>query len=183
MLQVALLAHATSAEPAVTALQLLIEREQSGWLRLSYELRGHLDAIRTSPLESLRFADRLWEHTCFELFLRTPGDARYCELNFSTSGAWAAYSFLSYREGMRPLADLKPELRVERGRDRLRVEAAVMLGELAPTFATDVLQAAPAVVIENTAGHRSFWAAHHASAKPDFHHADAFVVDVPVPQD
>ncbi|MDQ3471354.1 MAG: hypothetical protein M3428_03090, partial [Pseudomonadota bacterium] len=51
------------------------------------------------PQEPAR-ADGLWRTTCFEMFLKQPGDDAYREWNFAPSGAWAAFDFSGYREGM-----------------------------------------------------------------------------------
>ena len=34
-------------------------------------------------------------------------------------------------------------------------------------------------VIEETSGHKSYWALAHPSENPDFHHSDSFVLDLP----
>src|SRR5207253_6068780 len=44
-------------------------------------------------------ADDLWQTTCFEAFLRRPGEESYREWNFAPSGQWAAYDLAAYREG------------------------------------------------------------------------------------
>jgi hypothetical protein len=35
-------------------------------------------------------------------------------------------------------------------------------------------------IIEDVAGNISYWAARHAAGKPDFHHPDSFVLDLPL---
>lgn len=176
MLHIALHPHSTSPEPAVTALPVAIERSDDGRLHLAYRLEGNLEAIRVEPFTVLRRADRLWEHTCFELFVRSPGSAPYCELNFATSGAWAAYRFSDYRVGMHPVAQLSPTVQIQREGSALQLQVSLALADLDPSFASAVLQLAPAAVIENSAGQRTYWAARHTAAKPDFHHAGAFAV-------
>ena len=47
------------------------------------------------PAPPLR-ADKLWEHTVFEVFLRRPGEPGYVEFNFAAlRKPWAAYRFTS----------------------------------------------------------------------------------------
>lgn len=55
-------------------------------------------------------ADGLWQSTCFELFLLDPQSGAYREFNFAPSGQWAAYSFDSYRVGMRPMDVMPPNI-------------------------------------------------------------------------
>ena len=114
-------------------------------------------------------ADGLWQHTCFEAFIRSPGRAEYVELNFSPSTQWAAYRFDGYRRGMEPL-ELEPtRIETEAGSDRFELLASLdLLGE-------GPWQLALAAVIEETNGRKSYWALAHPAAKPDFHHPDSFV--------
>ena len=176
MVNISLLPHPTSPEPVVTSLSVTIERTTAARLQLDYRLEGELDALRIEEFTALRRADRLWEHTCFELFARLPGSTAYCELNFATSGAWAAYRFSDYRAGMEPMAEVSPTVRLEREGSTLRLQASLSLADLTPAFTSAALQLAASAVIENRAGYRSYWAARHAPGKPDFHHADAFAI-------
>ena len=62
-----------------------------------------LAALRLpEPRPAVR-TDGLWRHSCFEAFIGHGGARDYWEYNFSPSGAWAAYHFTGYREGMAPL--------------------------------------------------------------------------------
>jgi len=58
--------------------------------------------------------DELWKTTCFEAFLRADGEEAYREWNFAPSGDWAAYDFVTYREG-RSKPDIRqpPYIRME----------------------------------------------------------------------
>ncbi|MET0984885.1 MAG: DOMON-like domain-containing protein [Steroidobacteraceae bacterium] len=154
----------------------MIDRTTADLLRLDYRLEGELDALRIEDFVALQRSDRLWEHTCFELFARLPGSTAYCELNFATSGAWAAYRFNDYRAGMEPMAQVSPTVRMQREGSTLHLQVSLSLAELAPSYAGAALQLAASAVIENRAGYRSYWAARHAPGKPDFHHADAFAI-------
>ena len=120
--------------------------------------------------------DGLWRHTCFEAFVGAVASTEYWEFNFSPSGAWAAYHFSGYRAGMQPLrrgacrdfaVDMQDGalLLTAQARSRLagaRIGAALRLGLTA--------------VIEDRAGQLSYWALKHPAEKPDFHHADSFLV-------
>lgn len=179
MLDLVLQPHPTVAEPAVRALTLAVERDAADGLRLDYRLTGRLRDLRIPSFTRLRAADRLWEHTCFELFLRRRAASGYRELNVAPSGAWAAYAFTGYREGMTSVAALAPLIEVRHEAEALHVRIALRLQALDPQFAQAALELAPAAVIENAAGQCSYWAAQHADAKPDFHQAAAFVIPLP----
>ncbi|GAA4016053.1 hypothetical protein GCM10022280_13660 [Sphingomonas swuensis] len=113
--------------------------------------------------------DNLWRSTCFECFLKEEGEEAYQEWNFAPSGDWAAYDFDQEREGMRPAEVANaPYVRVEDNLTWWGLGATLAIPS-EPRF-TIALSA----VIEETDGRRSFWALHHPSEQPDFHHPDCF---------
>ena len=121
-------------------------------------------------------ADGLWKSTCFEVFLRVPGLESYYEFNFSPSALWAAYAFDGYRKGMRAL-ELAVEPHVEFDPER-PLDLSVDL-DLSGTPNVPML-ASISAVIEEQDGTMSYWAlAHPPGDKPDFHHADCFVIEFP----
>jgi hypothetical protein len=145
-----------------------------GTLTVSYSLAGDLSRIRIPELGASRFADELWQHTCFELFARPDGSDAYYEFNFSPSGEWAVYAFDRYREGMRRVEGARARrIAVTRQDDVLELEATVdarNIGVTRPLFA------AVSAVIEEIDGTLSYWALAHPEGKPDFHHASAFAL-------
>jgi hypothetical protein len=152
-------------------------------LRLRFVLDGALDRIRLPPLGALRRGDRLWEHTCMEAFVAAhiaPTSSAYVELNFSPSREWAAYAFTAYRDGG-PLAAtrVEPQVVVRRDRDTLALDVLVALGDLSCSYPDAVLRVGLSTVVEATDGRLSYWALHHPSAQPDFHHADGFTLRLP----
>jgi hypothetical protein len=121
--------------------------------------------------------DRLWEHLCFEAFLRRDGSAQYAELNFSPSSEWAMYSFSAYREGMKPLEPkVPPAIRVRRDEGALSLDAHIDLGPEMGMYAGHPLCLALSAVVEDNAGKMTYWALAHPPGKPDFHHRDGFVL-------
>lgn len=167
----------------------------------------HIDFGRT---------DELWRTTCFELFLRRPGQEGYLEFNFAPSGQWAAYGFDGYRqrsgdpEGLRPIifSDSPGQfnqanwIKLERmGVDPetaarmtstepepgpnppLNYVVIVEMNASGPDIGTfegaGPWEASLSAVIEEADGTISYWALAHPSDKPDFHHPDSFVLDLP----
>lgn len=173
---VKLIPHPASFPVAVSAVE--AEAAISGYrqLVLRFQLRGDIDRIAIPPAG--RYAERrdgLWQTTCFEAFVRGADD-RYVELNLSPSTAWAAYTFESYRgEPGLPAIDALP-IDVERGGDVLRVAAAVDLSGIGLLDGHEVWMVNLTAVIEETDGTKSYWALRHPSERPDFHHADGFVL-------
>src|SRR5690349_25089604 len=98
-----LVPHPVTPGDAVRELTVAVARPTSSELALTYRLAGDLQQLRTPEPRSPQRADGLWRHSCFEIFLGQPDGPTYWEYNFSPSGAWAAYQFTGYREGMQAL--------------------------------------------------------------------------------
>jgi hypothetical protein len=155
-------------------------------LTLEYRLEGDIDALELPPPVPPSHTDGLWQSTCCEAFLQAPDiSPGYYELNFSPSGAWAAYCFDAYRQGMAALAmNSPPAIHWYRAGQRLVLAATVDLEGL------DTLHMPPAspalnvgaawhlgvsAVIKERQSGISYWALAHPGEKPDFHHADSFI--------
>jgi hypothetical protein len=153
-----------------------VSRARHGELSVTYSLSGDIERVRVPALRASAFADELWQHTCFELFYRRQAPDPYCELNFSPSGEWAAYAFERYREGMRRRRDVLAQRIAVRRRERaLELEASISAPELEPA---GPLSVAVSAIVEETDGTMSYWSLKHAAEKPDFHHRDAFVLQL-----
>jgi len=163
--------HCHPAIPNGLPLDLSVSvRVKPDGLRLVYTVSGDTAGLRIPLATAPGPADGLWQHTCFEAFVATEGDAAYREFNFSPSGQWAAYHFAGERErDTSPAPDLP---------------APVMQLAITPTLLTlDVhlphaalpsparhLALALCAVIEEHDGRLSYWALQHPKARPDFHH-------------
>jgi hypothetical protein len=114
-------------------------------------------------------AQDLWKHTCFEAFvLQTDGS--YDEFNFAPSRSWAAYHFNSYRDGMRDLETLPPQIEVQRdGRSLVLIARAELSG---------AGRLGLSAVIETKDEAISYWAIAHPPGRADFHHSVGFVPDL-----
>jgi hypothetical protein len=121
------------------------------------------------PADAPARRDGLWQSTCFECFLKVEGQEAYQEWNCAPSGDWAVYDFDAEREGMRP-SDVAnpPYIRTEDNLTWWGLGATLAI-PAAPTFTL-----ALSAVLEEADGRRSFWALHHPSEQPDFHHPDCF---------
>lgn len=148
------------------------------WLR--YQLDVPIDHLLLSLPAAADRTDNLWLTTCFELFVRRPGEAAYAEFNFAPSGQWAAYQFSNYRNSLGDLhLDGDPDIGMDAGAQWLNVEATLRIPE---PWALTPLQIALSAVIEEVDGAKSYWAlAHPAEGPPDFHHPDCFALHLPAP--
>jgi hypothetical protein len=159
---------------------------QVGWgnggaLALSFALEGDLARLRIPAPQPSRREDNLWQHTCFEAFLRHKGKPTYCEFNFAPSGEWAAYAFRRYRDGTPLVQDLDPRITVRRMGDRLELDALIELDCLLLVQPRTQVQLALSAVVEDEQGVLSYWALTHPPGRPDFHHPDAFALELEWP--
>jgi hypothetical protein len=156
----------------------VVARADGATLIVEFALAGDLSRVRIPPRrEPPRAGEKLWEHTCFEAFVRIEGAEAYHELNFSPSGEWQAHAFRRYRDGG-PLdaPTLAPKIEIHRAAERLALEARVDLARLDRAYERARLRLGLCAVIEDVDGELSYWALHHPPGKPDFHHADAFAL-------
>ena len=169
--------HCHPAGPVSDIEEISVEWSMSGngkiWLR--YHASGDVTGIKLPAVaEKPQRTDNLWETTCFELFLRKPDEPEYCELNFSPSGNWAAYSFHCYREKMELLAlSQSPEIFMDFSDSHVALEVTLGLPDI---WTRNELDAGLSAVVEMQSGEKSLWALAHPAAKPDFHHQDGFAL-------
>lgn len=171
-------AHPTSRVEGVESIQVDIACLPGNALRLTYQLSGDLNHIRLPSVAPAARADKLWQHTCFEAFIRTTGSPAYREFNFSPSGHWQAYAFADYRTGglLEPAAAPQIECLIEPGRLTLQVTIPpdnIPFGRS--------LQLGLSAVMEHINGSIGYWALQHAAGKPDFHHPDTFALEINLP--
>ena len=171
-----LVPHPDSAPAPLSLIQVTVGRGPEGALVLDYRLQGDLAALRLPSAAAPAPADRLWAHTCCEVFLARDGAAAYREYNFSPSGQWAGYGFAAYRQ--RDALALPPP-----GCDWQRREGVLALSVTLPMAALPsgdgALRLALTAVLEGRDGALSYWALAHPAGHPDFHHRDGFVLALP----
>jgi hypothetical protein len=173
---VTLACHPGARSDAVRGMSARLRRTGAGELKVSYVLEAELPRLRIPPPGKARRGEKLWQQTCFELFVARRMPA-YHEFNFSPSCEWTAYAFSGYRDGV-PLADeaLDPQVSVRIGTDRLELDATVHLERISPLHGGAKLSLALSAVIEAADGALSYWALRHPPGKPDFHHPEAFAL-------
>jgi len=147
-------------------------------LVIVYRIAGDAARLRLPPSGFARRADGLWQHSCFEAFLRVGPGASYHEFNFAPSGDWAAYRFGRPRSE-RSSPDI-PAPRMERRNfpDGYELSATLPIAALPDLSKASVIETGVAAVIEADDGTLSYWALAHPGAKPDFHDPASFVLKV-----
>jgi hypothetical protein len=162
--------HPTSDQGPIERIDVHFGRDGRSRYWARFEVRGDVSQVAWPAVVLGGRADELWRTTCFEAFLKS-GEA-YWEFNFSPSEAWASYRFDGYRAGGRPAVELASPgpLELEDGYAEFEVTFEPPPG---------VTHLGLSAVIQTTDGAISYWALVHPSDKPDFHHPDSFVVELP----
>ena len=166
--------HPDDRSDAVRRIEVEAARRES-LLKLRYRVTGAVDALQLPGFAPPRRGDELWQHTCFEAFIREPEGEGYAELNFAPSGEWAAYRFARYRGGRSDLAQEPLRFETDRSGGRYELRCAYLL---------DLPAQAPwrlnlTTIVEQADGRKSYWALAHPPGKADFHHDDGFVLSLP----
>jgi hypothetical protein len=176
-MRVALKRHPETPCDAVTRVEVDVARLRPGNLSLHYCVAGRIGDLRIPAATISERVDGLWQHTCFEAFIRTAQGGDYFELNFSPSTRWAAYLFRGYRKDMSVAGDFEPPRFEVRSRDSCyELLVSLELNGLSNLPSSAAYQFGLAAVIEETSGHKSYWALAHPPGRPDFHHDDCFAL-------
>ena len=166
-----------AATPFIDGLQVCVWREAR--LRVRFELAGDLNRLRlpaSQAIQAIKGGERLWEHTCFEVFMGCEADDRYREFNVAPSRQWATYAFRRRREAETRALNGIPVIQVERTGRNIALDLAL---PLEPMFAECPLRLGLSAVLEDTAGACSHWALRHPGDRPDFHHPESFALRLP----
>jgi hypothetical protein len=175
----ALRLHPDSLCSAVTHIDVDVARPRAGSLLLSYVVTGKIGDVRLPPVATAVRADKLWQHTCFEVFISTSAGDAYYEFNFAPSTQWAAYWFGSYRRGHVATEARAPETEAQSSPECYALQASVELNRLSSLPAGDRWRLGLSTVIEETNGRLSYWALAYPPGKADFHHSDCFALELP----
>jgi hypothetical protein len=154
-----------------------VDSRGDGQLAFRYRLAGNIDELQLPPQRRSARADELWKQTCFEAFVRVPGERGYIELNFSPSSEWAIYAFDDYRQGMRAIEPASAPGIVCRHR-ATGLEADVDVQLALPR--APALELAISAVLLDRQGAACYWALAHPAGKPDFHHRDGYALTLPL---
>ncbi len=176
----ALKLHPDSRCVAATGIEVEIARPRPGNLVLHYFVTGRISDLRMPAGTAPTRAHELWQHTCFEAFVRASPRTAYCEFNFAPSMQWAAYRFGAYRREMSVANEVSaPRIEVQSSGELYELQASLELGGMSSLASEAVWRLGLSAVIEETSGRKSFWALAHPPGKADFHHSDCFAYELP----
>lgn len=174
-----LMMHPASRCEAVRGVDAAVVRDAANRLMFSFRLDGATARLQVPDAGPALRADGLWQHSCFEAFLRVDDAECYYEFNFSPSGAWAAYRFAGRRTGRSLPVMAAPVIAAERATESFGLSVILPLAGLPDLAHAAAIQAGLAAVIEDDHGTLSYWALAHASPQPDFHDPASFRLIVP----
>jgi len=178
MLRVALTCHPSTPCASLGRIDARVRLAHDGALFFTFAASGDASRLLLPEPRPAARVDGLWEHTCFEAFIRARG-AAYYELNWSPSNEWAIYRFDDNRRGMTvPDIARAPTICLTHRAFGIELNATISLSEIPELLATARLEMALAAVIEERDGRRSYWAVAHPLSKPDFHHPGGFVLEL-----
>ena len=167
--------HSDSDSFATANVDVEISLPSADSLVLLYTLSGRMNDIRIPPLVPAARRDELWQHTCFEAFIRASSGPEYYEFNFAPSTQWAVYRFSSYRNGMSVATEITtPSIVVHSKPDCLTLQASLELNRLSGLTRKALWCLGLSALIEDIGGRKSYWALVHPPGKPDFHHVGGF---------
>ena len=175
----ALKLHPDSCCDALTGIVVEVARHR-GHLLLRYVVAGNIGNLRLPSVRRPARANDLWQHTCFEVFIRLRPSEAYFEFNFAPSLQWAANAFSSCRTGMRVAHEIDApcfESKSEGGVYELKI--SLELGRLPGLTRDSTWNLGLAAVIEETNNRKSYWALEHAPGVANFHHSDCFALELP----
>jgi hypothetical protein len=176
-----LVCHPATPCPYVSAVTARVDRLSADLLVIYYQVEGDIDELQLPPQRRSAHTDGLWQHTCFEAFVRESGVRSYVELNFSPSSEWAIYRFDDYRRGMAAIEPPHaPKIICRRREDRLEADVDVHLTGMLPQAE---LQLGLSAVLEDQQGKISYWALAHPPGNADFHHDAGFALRLAPPRD
>jgi len=177
-MRLALRLHPDSLCLAAIQIDVDVARPQAGRLALGYAVSGPIGDLRLPPVASPTRTDALWQHTCFEAFVRCAASDAYYEFNFAPSTQWAAYRFSGYRSGMHAADIGAPRIDVQTCPERFTLRASLTLDELSSLPRDARWRLGLSALIEDTSGRKSYWALAHPPGQADFHHPDCFAFEL-----
>jgi len=173
-----LVCHPRTPAAAIVAIHVELACVGARELALRYRIVGELDRVRVAGLGTELPAERLWEHTCCELFVAGEQGGAYHEWNFSPTGQHASFGFASYRERSSAEPAAASVQSVEHDARQLVLASRVTV----PDALGDRIRIGLAAVVRDQADVCSYWAAHHPCERPDFHHTGGFVLALELPR-
>jgi hypothetical protein len=171
--------HPTSSCEAVDRLVAVVEASvPPDGLQFRYQIHGDVDRLQLPAPGAARRCEGLWQHSCFEAFVRADAGDSYYEFNFAPSTEWAAYRFGGRRADRSAPELQEPAIVFRRQAGGCELSATIRIAELADVAGTTGLEIGLAAVMEAVDGTLSYWSLAHRGDQPDFHDPTTFLMRV-----
>jgi hypothetical protein len=179
MSEIRLICHPATPALKTDRVDVEIRKAGEGRLFVRYVLECDTGMLMLpEPFAPVR-SDRLWQTTCFEMFIKQTDNERYFEYNFSPSTEWALYRFSDYRRGMAEEMIRRPRITCDYSESHFALNAEF---ELPDDLLKESFMLGLAAVVEENDGNKSYWALAHPLNEPDFHHKDCFTMLMAAPR-
>lgn len=177
MIRLQLQCHPDSPRGGTAGVTATLTCRDTGGLMIHFDIAGDLSRLVLPPPQVPARVDGLWHSTCCEVFIRTAQQAAYREFNCAPSEAWQAYDFNDYRAGRQLAVVAPPPCSWSVTPERLTLSVHLNAAHLpAPPWRLNL-----AAVIAQKGLPLSYWSLAHPTTHPDFHHPDAFVLELEPP--
>jgi hypothetical protein len=142
---------------------------------ISYLIDGNLSSLDLDdPTPSKQRILKLWEKSCFELFLKNSRD-EYLEFNFSPHFEWNCFYFKKKGDPLEEWKNMKrPETDILLSLEKFFLVAEIKKKYLPQNFMTKEMSAGISTVLKMKNKELTYWALSHEDLKPNFHHFDSF---------
>ena len=147
-------------------------------IQINYQLSGNIGELQF-PKNSVKASrkDKLWESTCFEVFIAKPGKSDYWEYNLSPSKDWAVFRFTDYRENKTDDLTISSINIVTRFNNTSQFKLNSSL-PLPDNLVGNELCIGISAVIQDNSGNIYYYALSHRNQQPDFHDRDSFSIAI-----
>ena len=166
--------HPQTPCAAVDEVTAEIGLDPDGMLVVAFRIVGDLARLRIPTDVERLDPERLWAHTCCELFVAPIAGDAYVEHNFSPNGQVARFEFSAYRRRAPSSAVGAVSITSTRELGALALDARVPL----PLDVGAAARISITTVVEDDSGALSYWALRHPSGRPDFHHEHGFALSL-----
>lgn len=147
-------------------------------LFVSYRIQKGLSLLDLgSPTPHKERVMKLWEKTCFELFIKNESDS-YVEFNFSPNFEWNCFYFAKKGDALTEWPRMnRPSTEILLSIDHYFLVAELRKELFPPGFFDGVheLSIGLSSVIKTKTGGLSYWALSHHDSRPNFHDFRSFI--------
>lgn len=140
---------------------------------ISYKLTGEIDKIELGRIPRHERVIKLWEKTCFELFIKNERN-EYMEFNFSPVFEWNAFFFPKKGDPLTEWQKIKSvKTDILDSLEVFKVIVEISKADFPENFFEGPTAGITSVIKEKN-GNLSYWALSHEDQRPNFHHFDSF---------